>query len=410
MKKTLIVLITLCLAVSAFASGAGEDGGYKGVTNKAFQAPLSLERGTLTYDLFTNPAALAENKLIVELPSVAVSDFNFAKTISSPSVAEAVSQMMRFKFTKSNVVRFLAGCVKNVGTGYNSAAKVDAELGVAIGKVGFALNAVVDVKSMPAFEEGTETPIDYKHKPQGLLYTGIVPFADVAATLAYGTRVFENNSMYINIGGSLRVIRRMYFKQLNASNLLEDGFDFNIKGTRGGFAFPFDLAAEVGLLDGKLKLGATFNNFNGYFYMQEYPTFDDVLRNTRGYNKYTVYTPWSANLSVEYDTGWKYVRPILTFRIEDINGFIQNDLNTNGGKKPWGELVTHLTARADIRIVKFINLNASFRNGYPEFGASVDIYGNTIEFAYGYHEAGTLYGEKPVDTFTLRVKLGFDNN
>jgi hypothetical protein len=74
------------------------------------------------------------------------------------------------------------------------------------------------------------------------------------------------------------------------------------------------------------------------------------------------------------------------------------------------EVFRFLTFRADIRLVKFVRLNAAFSNGYLSFGGALDFHGNTIELSYAYHEAGEYYGLKPVDTLTLRIRLGFDNN
>ncbi len=144
--------------------------------------------------------------------------------------------------------------------------------------------------------------------------------------------------------------------------------------------------------------------------MQKYDNYKDALSNKNGNSKYTVYTPWSLNLGVELTHKWAFFEPKLTVRFDNILGFIRNDVKTYGYADSKVEIFKYLTFRADLRIVRFIKLNAAFRKGYLEFGGALDFYGNTIELAYGYHEAGASYGAKPVDTLTLRIKFGFDNN
>lgn len=410
MKKTLTVLIILCTLFAAFSAGATEDGGYRYVTTKAFDASLSLDRGTLAYKLHTNPASLAQNRLIVQFPSVAVEDYNFAKTISNPSVAEAISNLMKFKGSKQDLVKVGVGLIENVGMGYNEAFGVNVEAGAAIGKFGFGVDVAADVKTMPIFKPGTEEPIDYKTETQSLLKTGVVPVADVALTAAYGTRVYEGKATYLDAGISVRAIRRMYLEQITAQSLVDGGTDFASIPGRGGFAFPVDLGLTYGVMNGLLEFYVTANNLNGYFYMQKYAGYEDMLKMANGYDKYTYYTPWSLNAGFEFKPGWKTVSPSFLFRFEDIIGYLRDDLNEENGKQPLGELLTHLTFRVDVSLIKALSVNAAFRNGYLEFGTALNAYGNTIELSYGYHEAGFLYGEKAVDTFTLRVKLGFDNN
>jgi len=413
MKKFFVFLVVLSVALSLFASGATEDGGYKGVTDNAFTASLSSDSDSLSYKLHVSPASLTTNRLIVELPSIAIDGYNIADTISKRSVAEAVSELLKFKLTKKNIITLGVGLVENIGSGYNSVASTTIEAGAAIGHFAFGIDAVAQVRTMPGFESGTETPINSDpdhYTPQSLANTGVVPVVDVAATAAYGMRVLEFGSNYLDAGVSVRFINRMYLTQTSASAVIEEGFDINTKEARAGFAIPVDLNAVLGLLNGDIKISASANNLNGYFYMQKYANYKDAISRKNGNSKYTFYSPWSLNAGVELTHKWSFIEPKLTVRFEDILGFFKNEFDKERAVKPEVEVLRYLTFRADIKLVRFIKLNAAFRKGYLEFGGALDFYGNTLELSYGYHEAGSTYGEKPVDTLTLRVKFGFDNN
>jgi len=415
MKKVLVSLVVFLIAMSLFASGATEDGGYKGVTNNAFATSLPADSDSLSYKLHVNPATLSENKLIVQFPSLAIDGYNIADTISKESVAEAVSHMLKFKFSKEDLVRLAVGMLENVGSGYNSVMSTTVEAGAAINHFAFGIDAVVQARTMPAFKSGTEEePINMdpeeEYIPQTLAKTGVVPVVDIAATVSYGMRVLEFGSCYLDAGASVRVVKRSYLTQLSADTIINEGLDFNSKEARSGFAVPLDLSAVLGVLNGDIRFSVSANNLNGYFYMQKYANYKDALSGKNGYGKYTVYSPWNLNAGVEISHKWSFIEPKLTIRFEDIVGFFKNEFDEENGVDPKVEIYKYLTFRADIRLVKFVKLNAAFRKGYLEFGGALDFYGNSIELSYGYHEAGDSYGEKPVDTLTLRIKLGFDKN
>jgi len=410
MKKVLVFLVVLSVTLSLFASGATEDGGYKGVTNTPFATSLPDDSDSLSHKLHVSPASLADNKLIIQLPSIALDGYNVAKTISKPSVAEAVSNMMKFKFSKEDIVRFAVGIIENVGSGYNSIVSSTVEAGAAINHFAFGVDAVVVAKSMPAFKPGTEEIPSGDDGPQGIAKTGVVPMFDLALTAAYGTRVLDMGSMFLNAGVAVRYVRRSYITQLSASRVIDEGLDLANSGARGGFAVPFDLDVDFGILNGDIKLSLSANNLNGYFYMAKYANFVDGLAETDGTDPYKVYTPWSLNLGVEISHDWSFIAPKLTIGFEDILGYFNQIHEDDAQMKKGKEIFRYLTFRADIRLVRFIKLNAAFSHGYLSFGGALDFSGNSIELSYGYHEAGYYYGMKPVDTLTLRIKLGFDKN
>ena len=408
MKKILMVLLLALVAAVVFAGGASEDGGYHGVTDNGFVPTLSDVKGTLTRKLYYNTAELTENKLVVEVPNASVSVFNFAKALSNKTVAEAVSRFTHLKFSKKDLMAVLTGLVNNVGTGYNDLVTFDIGLGVAVDNWAISLDAQGQIKAMPKFADGTEN-IDYL-SGLSLTSSGFVPMMDAALSFGYGFRLFEKEEDFLDLGFAVRVADKVYVEQLTAAEIVND-FKIDEKEARSGLAFPFDVGAVYGMLDGKLLFSATVQNLNGYYYMHKYRNVNEAIVFKNGFGGYIMYTPWKLGTEVEYTPQWKLFNPVFSFRIEDINGYFANDIS-----KPVNELFRHVTAKVNVDIIKQIGLSAAFKNGYPEIGADVDLWGNTIELKYGFREEGYnlkngySYGSKPVDAFTVRVKLGYDTN
>ncbi len=407
MKKILMILLLSLVAVSLFAAGAREDKGYHGVTDNAFVPTLSDVKGTLTRKLYYNPAELTENKLIIEAPNASVSVFNFAKALSNKTVAEAVSRFTHLQFSKKDLLAVLTGLVNNVGSGYNDLTTVDLGFGFAVKNWGVSFDAQGALKSMPKLDENEE--ID-ETSGFSLTSTGFVPMLDAALSFGYGFRVFEKDDDFLDLGFAVRVADKVYVEQLTASDIVND-FKIDKMEARSGVAFPFDVGAVYGILGGKLLFSATVKNLNGYYYMHEYQNINDAILFKNGTGGYVLYTPWKLGTEVEYTPQWRLFNPVFSVRLEDINGYIANDLS-----KPINEVFRHLTAKVNIDIIKQVGLSAAFKNGYPEIGADVDLWGNTIELKYGFREEGYSvrngysYGSKPVDAFTVRVKLGYDAN
>ena len=135
-------------------------------------------------------------------------------------------------------------------------------------------------------------------------------------------------------------------------------------------------------------------------------SYKDALLLKDGYCSFVMYTPLSLGLGVAYDPKLKYVDPSISLAFSGINLYFANDLDK---EHPLLELFKYIDANIYLDILDVVNLRASYRDGYPQFGVGVDVYGNLVELSYGFHEAGSEYGLKPVDALTIRVKLGYEN-
>ncbi len=402
MKKALLVLILILSVSVLFAQGATDDGLYRGVVDAPIK-PSTLNRtDKLNYSLFGNASKLAEEGLVIQFPYIESSSYNISTALKDKGFAEALSDMTELKFSRANLVAYLMGLVMATGGGYNKIIGADMVMGSQIGNFAFGLNARVDMESMPPIVNGK---IGQSSSPAG---NGYVPEVNFAFTFAYGRRIIENDVFTLDVGGAIRYAQKVYLKQITLatlSDIMDKKVNADTLAARGGFAIPLDLGVTMGLLNGKLEVFATANNINGYYYMKEYEGYKDALLLKDGYCSFVMYTPLSLGLGVAYDPKLKYVDPSISLAFSGINLYFENDLEK---ERPFLELFKYVDANINVDIMEVLNLRASYRDGYPNFGVGVDVYGNLVELSYGFHEAGSEYGLKPVDALTIRVKLGYE--
>ena len=402
MKKALLVLILILSASVLFAQGATDDGLYKGVVDAPITPSTLNHTDKLNYSLFGNASKLAEKGLIIQLPYIESSSYNISTALKDKGFAEALSNITKLKIKRADLVAYLMGLVMATGAGYNNIIGADVVMGSQIGNMAFGLNARVDMESMPPIVDGK---IGQSTSPVG---NGYVPEVNFAFTFAYGRRIIENDLFSLDVGGAIRYAQKVYLKQITLatlSDILDKKVQINTLAARGGFAIPIDLGVTMGLLDGRLEVFATANNINGFYYMQEYNGYKDALLFKDGHDSFVMYTPLSLGFGVAYDPKLKYVDPSVSVAFSGINLYFENDLEK---ERPFLELFKYVDANINVDIMEVLNLRASYRDGYPNFGVGVDVYGNLVELSYGFHEAGSEYGLKPVDALTIRVKLGYE--
>jgi hypothetical protein len=402
MRRTIAILAVLLLSVTALAaSGATDDGAYKGVTNRAMRPVFVEPEDGVDYALFGNAASLAtaeKGTLKIQVPYLSASSYNVSNALKDKGVAEALSGITRFQWNKQNWVTYMLGLVMASGNNYGEVFAADLGLGAQIGKLAFGFNVNAAVHSMPGLDaEGNpgngSSPIS----------NGYVPEVDYALTVAYGMRVFDSERLTIDAGAAVRFAEKLYLLQLNTteiSHLIDGSKDFNSLAARGGFAFPVDLGVTFGFLGGRLNFDVTATNLNGYYYMANYENITKAATFSGGTDRYTLYTPFSLNAGVTYTPGFKYVNPTVYAKFADIVSFYKDDDATPP---------EFIDLGVKLSIMDIVTLRASYRYGYPEFAVGAQFHGNMIELSYGFEEAGAKYGEKPIDKLTFRMKLGYDN-
>ncbi|MBR2281873.1 MAG: hypothetical protein IJ863_04545 [Spirochaetales bacterium] len=403
MKRTIAILMALAVLVtSAFA--ATDDGVYSGVTNRAYSPADTNYYDGLDYGLFSNPADFAKDRFRIQGLSFDVLSFNFSNAVQNRSTAEALSNITRFQWERKNWITYALGLLMEVGPGYNDVIMGDVGLGAQIGNYGFGFNASTDIKSMPKIKENGELDTD----SQTAMGNGYVPTINYALSFGYGRRVVDTDALTLDVGATLHVSEKIYMLQINydeVSALISRTKDFNSLKARGGFAFPIDLGVSLGLIGDRLTVNAMVNNLNGFYYMRNYENLQSAASFSNGTDPYVIYTPWRFGASVIFDPQFKAVNPVAAIEVADAISFFTKELKQ---ERPMLELMKYLNASVKVDVYDILSIRAAYKYGYPEFGVGVGFMGSTFELVYGIHEAGSSYGNKPVDCLTMRIKLGFD--
>ena len=405
MKKTVLIIFALVFSLSlVFAQEASDDGPYAGVTNKAYRPSGTEYYDGLNYGLFRNPADFANDRQRIQ-GVIGSSSFNLSKAVQNRSVAESLSNILKFQWEKKNWVNYLLGLATEVGSGNNDIISADFSVGVQVGNFAFGINASVDAKSMPLIvDENNAGP-----STSSILGNGYLPVADASISLGYGRRLINSFEFSLDVGATIHFSERLYMLQLNldtVADLINKTRGFEDLKARSGLAIPFDISATFGFFGRRLSVSAMVNNLNGYYYMRTYDNIGDAASFNHGYGRYLLYTPWSFSASVVYDPRLSNgINPSVALEFSDINLYFKNELDKD---QPLNELIRYINFSAKLDLYNIVSLKAAYKYGYPEFGLSVGYYGNQIEFVYGFHEAGSVYGEKPVDSLTFRMKFGVD--
>ena len=400
MRKGSAILVVLMLSVAALAAqGATDDGAYKGVTDRPMRPVFVEPQDGVNHALFGNAASLAtaqKGTLKITTPYISASSYNISNALKDRGVAEALSGITKFQWNKQNWVTYMLGLVMASGSGYGEVFAADLGFGAQIGQFAFGFNVDAAVHAMPGLD-GEGNP----HDGSSPVSNGYVPEVDYALSVAYGLRIMDTDRVTIDAGVAVHVAQKVYMLQLNTneiSDLISGNKSFENLAARGGIAFPVDLGVRFGFLGGSLNFDVTATNLNGYYYMANYENIAKAATFNGGTDKYTLYTPFNLSAGVSYTPGFKYVNPTVYGVFSDIVGFYKD---YDMAPPRFFDIGLRLS------VMDVLTLRASYRYGYPEFAAGLELYGNSIELSYGFQEAGDAYGEKPVDKLTFRMKLGY---
>lgn len=363
---------------------------------------------------YTNPAALAEGRFGLSLPTVAVTMYNIQKLVSDPEAMTIVNSMVDGTADDNAAVDLADRMIKNLGSGYNTLATIDAGAGAAFGAFGLGANVQVKLHTLA---KGSSNVANVK----------VIPEVNLAQTVALGLNIIKTDALKLQIGAAGHFVYKAYLQGQDAatvSSLLSGDDETDVQKellwntpTMGGYAVPVDLGVTLSLANDAVRLSATVNNLNGTYHMSSYDSFANMTNSVAGTEVFTpeegyeakestefeIETPWTLNFGFAFAPKIIF-KPVITADLVDMLGMVKSFGSDSFRAE---DLLLHLNAGAEISVLCF-NLRAGINRGYMSVGAGVGLLGMRVDATYGWQEFGAELGDKPVDSFTIRFNLGYD--
>lgn len=423
MKKALLTILLLVACFSFAFAGDIDAIDYSADIDFAYQPTFSrynamgqsgLAAAGRMDSFYTNPAALAEGRFGLNLPTVAVTMYNVQKLVSDEKAMTIFNSIVDGTAEDNAELALAERMIKNLGSGYNTLATIDAGVGAAFGSFGLGANAQLKLHTL-------------SNGSSNVANVTIVPEVNVAQTVALGLNIIKTDALKLQIGAAGHFVYKAYLEGQNAgtlSSLLSDE-DADVEQqlvwntpVSGGYAVPIDFGVTLSLANDAIRFSATANNLNGTYHMTSYDSAGTMMNTLTGETSvpegmenyeaktsdaFEIETPWTLNFGFAFAPDIIF-KPVITADLIDMLGMVENFSSETFRAE---DLLLHLNAGAELSVLCF-NLRAGVNRGYMSVGAGVGLLGMRIDATYGWQEFGAELGDKPVDSFTIRFNLGYD--
>jgi hypothetical protein len=352
---------------------------------------------------FLNPAALANRKFQLSLPSIGVTVYNPQQILE-----QGIIEDIKADKEEDAAQKFLGILSRK---GFNEALTSDVSFSLSAGGFGLGIQAQEKIHS---------------YSPDGkTTSTKLIAEANAVATLGYGLRIhIIEDSLSIDLGVAARFNYRAYNQAVTADDFIglvagtEDTDDLlNETPLMAGWAVPIDAGVNVNLPLG-FTISTVVRNLNGKYHMTAYPGISNWAKEVLGVkltsdgsqgagtnSEFEFTIPWSLDAGFGWAPSFgsfdKILRPTVAVDVVDLVDLFGEEVTTE-------RLLTHLKAGAEVKLFSMLDVRAGLNQGYITIGAGVDLFVIRLEAAYYRQEFGVQLGDKPVDALTIRANIGFD--
>ncbi len=352
---------------------------------------------------FLNPAALANRKFQLSLPSIGVTVYNPQQILE-----QGIIEDIKADKEEDAAQKFLGILSRK---GFNEALTSDVAFSLSAGGFGLGIQAQEKIHS---------------YSPDGkTTSTKLIAEANAVATLGYGLRIhIIEDSLSIDLGVAARFNYRAYNQAVTADDFIglvagtEDTDDLlNETPLMAGWAVPIDAGVNVNLPLG-FTISTVVRNLNGKYHMTAYPGISNWAKEVLGVkltsdgsqgagtnSEFEFTIPWSLDAGFGWAPSFgsfdKILRPTVAVDVVDLVDLFGEEVTTE-------RLLTHLKAGAEVKLFSMLDVRAGLNQGYITIGAGVDLFVIRLEAAYYRQEFGVQLGDKPVDALTIRANIGFD--
>ncbi len=421
MKKALITLMVVLMACS-FAFADVEAAATYDDINFAFQPTLArfdamgqsgLALMSRNDSFYSNPAVLAQKGFGLAIPTVGITFYNIQKLASDPAVPDLIQGTINGDQTSMTNLAYKVA--SNLGSGYNTLAKVDLGLGIKLGVIGLGTNVQLKIHGL---NDGSSVASQK-----------LIPELNVAQTVGLGLKFVDTDFFSLSAGVAGHLVYKAYFKEIGANDAVDLMNSDDVVKTllwdtavMGGYAIPFDAGLTIGLFRDQFTIAATANNLNGTYKMKSFSGAGDLVNSlsagtmtapeghiSKDSVDFTVETPWSLNFGVAFAPDIAVLHPVVTADLIDMYALVKSMIEDYDNFR-WSDLLLHLNAGAEVNLFSIISARAGVNRGFMSVGAGIWLPFAQVDASYGWQEFGEELGDKPVDAVTIKFNLGYDKH
>lgn len=403
MKRFITFFIVLIILFNVFAVEDNNQCFKSGVNNLRFNPITSMNSSDLSYLLFDNPSELSESRNRFNFPAVAI-QVNHVSTLLTQLTNDDVMSVIQSFINKEELdygklIDAGYSILENYPGGITDLFKIDLATGFQKENLAISLNVEAGL---------TSETVDSGASLGKIISFSLMPHVTSALSVGYGRTICENEVFTINAGISLHGIQRLVTEKIDVIKGAEivslEKMDLNsiLKSFKSDadFALTSDLSLSIGLTDKPFRFDFNLHNMPGTYKVKCYDSIFDMLNYESNGNKYSVYTPTtlSAYFVVDFIPLNFWDGRIKLYLRSGIDGFGPNN----------SDLRQLLDTKVCLNLFNTVECVVRNKAGYHQYGLSLNYHENRIDLLYGWHEEGKYLGDKPVDTFTLKMSLGFD--
>lgn len=358
---------------------------------------------------FMNPAGFA-HRVNVLLPSAEVTLYHPYDLLkpgknNTNSIVDNIIEAMEITDEEARTKAMVSAgqeFLRSLKRGEGKLLDVNASVGFNI--MGFAFGVNVN-DSIHTFGVGKTGGLD----------SAIFDELNVTANLGFGWRFHLGDKMWLDAGANWRPTYKAYSYSIDGNTLIgmvggqTEGEGnpaeelLNTLPVAAGYALPFDVGMNlsgswwsVGVV-GRNILGTynmtTFDSINNF-----YPNWSSVFGN----KDFQIKTPWSVDLGFGFKWDNAFFKPTFVCDIIDLPGLFTAE------KFDGREVLSHIKAGAELRLLSFLDVRGGFNQGYWSVGAGLDLAIIKVDVAYFWQEFGNKLGDYGLDGLSVRINVGYD--
>ncbi len=338
---------------------------------------------------FTNPAALAEKKFRLSIPSVSVTTYHVSELLKKDADGKTAIDKIK---SSEDTAGMVTSILNVVGTQFAPLVRVDSAVSMVLPfGLGFGVYA-------------GDTAYTYSGS--------VIDEMDVTAVLGFAHKFNIGSSAKLSFGVSGKFSALGVSERIKASDLsaLSDDEKTMVVAVATGWAPLMDVGAIFSWHGLSFGIACTDILLTGGYKMDienvavknigtEYEKFMSLERD----GDFVIKADPDLKAGVAYELDTSIIDLKVALDITDLITLFKDKDNLNGRR-----IMRNVSAGAEVGLLGTFVVRGGLNSGYWTAGASVDLWALRIDCAYFWQEMGSSAGQRGLDGLTIRFNLGWE--